>query len=143
MTGGVSHVVLAFLLSFGSGSAAGEEAGGRDGNYLLARCSQAIALLDGKSEGWEQLTKATECTAYLDGLVEMNEAYRKVFESSPAIFCAPEGITGNQAARVVDKYLRDHPERLHESALALSIYSFQEAFPCTQAKRPPKKGGKP
>jgi hypothetical protein len=55
----------------------------------------------------------------------------RVLLNKKALFCTPEsGITNDQAARVVVKYLREHPERLHEKESLLAMAAFAEAFPC-------------
>lgn len=44
--------------------------------------------------------------------------------------CDPEGSVGGQWARVVEKWLKEHPERLHEPAVFLIVDALREAFPC-------------
>ena len=41
-----------------------------------------------------------------------------------------EGATHEQEARVVYKYLDNHPEKLHEPAGKLVSLALSEAFPC-------------
>lgn len=45
-------------------------------------------------------------------------------------FCVPENATNGQIQLVVTKYLRDHPERLHQSAKFLIPDAMTDAFPC-------------
>ena len=45
-------------------------------------------------------------------------------------FCSPEDATSDQMGRVVVKYLRDHPEKLHEYAVLLVAVALIEAWPC-------------
>lgn len=46
-------------------------------------------------------------------------------------FCPPaEGIPPSQVARIVVKFLREHPELLHMSAPVLVMRAMTEAFPC-------------
>jgi len=47
------------------------------------------------------------------------------------VLCLPAGSSHAQATLVVQKYLSDHPEKLHLHADELVIDALQEAFPCT------------
>jgi hypothetical protein len=44
--------------------------------------------------------------------------------------CVPDEATAGQLAKVVVKFLNDHPERLHEDAFGLIHDAFKAAFPC-------------
>jgi hypothetical protein len=44
--------------------------------------------------------------------------------------CTPEGVTYLQAGKVVDKYMFDHPEYLHEQMRAIAFAALFWAFPC-------------
>jgi hypothetical protein len=46
--------------------------------------------------------------------------------------CIPIGVSTGQGARVVIKYLRDHPEQLHEDGPILTFNALIAAFPCTK-----------
>lgn len=48
--------------------------------------------------------------------------------------CIPTGTTNEQHLRVIVKYLRDHPEKLHEPAGSLSLEALKAAFPCRNEK---------
>ena len=47
-------------------------------------------------------------------------------------FCEPGDATVKRMVEVVVAYLAEHPERLRESALLLTLDAYREAFPCTQ-----------
>jgi hypothetical protein len=44
--------------------------------------------------------------------------------------CAPNGVTGGQTAKVVERYLEAHPENLHLSANSLIASAVVAAWPC-------------
>jgi len=49
-----------------------------------------------------------------------------------ALICIPDGkVPVAQLARIVVKWLRDHPERLHEPKSVLALEALSGAFPCT------------
>ncbi len=49
--------------------------------------------------------------------------------------CIPENGTLLQFARVLVKWLREHPERLHEAKSVLTMAAFKDAFPCQPPMR--------
>ncbi len=54
-------------------------------------------------------------------MTQTNLAYQSVLNDN-AQFCLPAGgITNGQAARIVVKYLRDHPEDLHRNEFVLAF----------------------
>jgi hypothetical protein len=57
------------------------------------------------------------------------------FKNLPKASCLPvssegTGVTGEQARLIVEKYMRDHPERLHQPARAVAGTALVLAFPC-------------
>jgi hypothetical protein len=44
--------------------------------------------------------------------------------------CIPNEVNQVQMARILVKWLRDHPERLHETDAFLTVDAFHNAFPC-------------
>ena len=47
-------------------------------------------------------------------------------------FCAPSDATVSQMVDAVVAYLTDHPQRLAESGLLLTLDAFKAAFPCVR-----------
>ena len=122
-------VLMALLLA---GNAFG------DGNSLLAECTSAIALVEKLNTRAltidnfknENFLGAGSCLGMMQGMKDMNKSY-EVLLSKKALFCTPEsGVSNDQAARIVVKYLKEHPEKLHEKESLLAIEAFMEAFPC-------------
>jgi Rap1a immunity proteins len=102
-----------------------------DGNSLLRDCTSAIRLADGVAGiSEDDVRRAMFCSGYLSGFLDAH-ALTTSFNGGKKLFCLPEsGISGEQAARVIVKFLQDHPERLHESARILAMIALQMAFPC-------------
>jgi hypothetical protein len=42
----------------------------------------------------------------------------------------PDGVTGEQAVRVVVRYIEERPNRMHESFEALTLEAILQAWPC-------------
>ena len=45
-------------------------------------------------------------------------------------FCLPESVTQGQLPRIVYKFLKEHPEDLHQVASGLIVRALYNAFPC-------------
>jgi hypothetical protein len=52
----------------------------------------------------------------------------------PTIYCRAKGVTVGQQKLIVEKYLRENPDKLHLPFARLALDALQKAFPC-----PPKK----
>ncbi len=104
----------------------------------------------------QQVSLISWCTGYLDGVQEMlfknnlalamvsaggvtfdlNSKTAKRDDARPIVLkefrdaCIPDQVPLLQLARVLVKWLREHPERLHEPKMTLTLAAFQAAFPC-------------
>jgi hypothetical protein len=85
------------------------------GAYLKNICASYVERPENTSDGM--------CIGYVVGVISMM-AYIDVL-------CLPDKSTHSQATLVVQKYLSEHPEKLHLNAAVLVIDAIQEAFPCT------------
>ena len=48
--------------------------------------------------------------------------------------CIPDSIKAIQGARIVVKYLNDHPEKLHVPDTRLVLMAMVDAFPCGKSR---------
>jgi hypothetical protein len=101
----------------------------KDGNSLLTHCS----VIDKSSADLnaEQEMAGISCVSYLDGISE-GFLIGATMGNTPKslLICAPDGVTSQQTGRVVLRYLKSHPERLHEPAATLAYEALNKAFPC-------------
>lgn len=105
-----------------------------DGNELLKQCGTVVAFLDGAKVDISKDGLVQFCFGFMQGITQTNLVYQKVLNDS-AHFCLPDGgVTNGQAARIVVKYLRDHPEDLHRNEFVLAFWAFKEAFPCEKGR---------
>ena len=103
-----------------------------NGNMLLTSCEDAIASLDTpKSVVSKSLLGAAYCFGLVQGIVAMSQVYEYRLKKA-AFLCVPTSVTNGQSARISLKYLRDHPEELHEQSSVLAFKALQAAFPCTK-----------
>lgn len=119
------------------------------GNELLSSCEKyekydhAARRLTA-----DETAAAGMCAAYVSGFVDASTTYNSLLSQLDAALqkseadgarvrhrispmaCIPEGATYEQTVRVVLKYLRDHPEKLHERRSTLMLEAIASAFPC-------------
>ena len=74
------------------------------------------------------LVRYTYHLGYMEGLI--------VGDNDRTI-CVPQGVTRKQFMLVVEKYLKEHPEDLHEPAYRLIDWALMEAFPCADTEENP------
>ena len=124
--------VLAVLGAGVSGSAIAESnelPNQSDGNELLLRCNSAIRAVESGERPFMQATMGAWCLGFVQGFTQTNGMYRA--GGRKVIVCLPKnGVTNVQGARIIVKYLTDHPEQLHELAITIAFVAFVEAFPC-------------
>ena len=103
---------------------------GPDGSELLRACTATVRQADGATLNAEDAARSVWCVGYvggfLDGLAVMN------WRGGASPVCLPQnGIENEQAVRIVVKYLRNHPEQLHESGRIAVVVAIGEAFKCS------------
>lgn len=108
-------------------------AGANDGNDLLTNCNAALTAADHKETSSEDTTiliRGSFCLGLMQGIKHLNRVYELKLKQD-ALFCLPESdISNEQAARIIVKYLKDHPEKLHLPDSFLAITAFINAYPC-------------
>lgn len=95
-----------------------------DGNELHDECATIVSGDLGYYEGGH-------CFGMIEAYLQLAS------ELSPRYFpahCLPEGVTIGQIAKMVVKYLDQHPEQLHLPATLVIAKVAHDAFPC-RAKR--------
>lgn len=104
-----------------------------DGNELLGQCKEALTL---QNAGGKNISPKTShlggiCIGKMQGITH-TLALLKSDLSPDTRVCFPENgrFTNFQAARIVVKFLEDHPDMLHMNETLLSVYAFRQAFPC-------------
>lgn len=100
-----------------------------DGTYLLGQCQQLTRLMDSNGAAGDSFG-AGYCLGVINGVTSLrgltNPGFPKHLQT-----CLPDtSVSGNQAARIVVKYLNEHPEQLHMDDGALVLFALQLAFPC-------------
>ena len=94
------------------------------GNKLLEVCE------DGEDQSLStHFQNNAYCAGYITGITD---GLRYLdFENR---FCLPKGVTHGQTQKVVVKYLRENPQRLHEHYVPIILSALKEAFPCKETE---------
>jgi hypothetical protein len=101
------------------------------GSDLLRQCSQAVRAIDGVTDpNTVDFGDAGRCMGQIEGFAGAAAFYESK-PGSPRAICFPaEGMTIGQSVRVVNKFLQNHPEQLHEPSTVLIFGAFLTAYPC-------------
>jgi hypothetical protein len=96
------------------------------GNELLKICEHVDA--PDSEVTWDTM----HCLGYITGVTDANTVW---WDFKPEVrggpnYCPAEGVNNGQIFRIVVKYLREHPERLHFPAARLINDALTKAFPC-------------
>lgn len=124
---------MCWLLALGFAFSVPVVAAQDTGVQLLEECRLAEDLPS--SATYQDIVKATHCAGYLSGVIGMLGLWETVSpdvqEHSPAPVCFPEhGVTVLEAAKVVVKYLTNHPTLRHNPYDADVILALSDAYPC-------------
>ena len=96
------------------------------GNEMLANCEAALK----RPIPANQMVQSGVCMGYVMG-IGAGFTYAQIANPEKTAICMPEkGYTFGQGARVLTKYLNDHPERLNYDVSLLALDAFRIAFPC-------------
>jgi hypothetical protein len=98
-----------------------------DGNSLLTQCQQFIKAADRETDF--DRGQAGMCVGFVEGVVSTTAFFSENLESE-AKLCVPKNATNGQLARVVVKYLKDHPAKLNEGKTGLVWLAMRDAYPC-------------
>lgn len=92
------------------------------GNELITECAVAVRFMDTGANGNAAESFASgDCHGVVHGVSSVLQ-----FSGELSI---PDGTTGGQLIRIVEKYLQDHPEELNESDSKLVVKALTKAFP--------------
>ncbi len=98
-----------------------------DSTYLFQACRAAVKQFDDEKISAEEASDAGFCGGYIIGIAD---GLQIAVERKKVKICVPHGVTGEQTARIVEKYLRENPQELHKPMRTNAIAAFSKAFPC-------------
>jgi hypothetical protein len=121
----VALLAAYFLLSSRSYAAV------EDGTNLLKLC-QSVDKVETTSDPG-QLVDVLQCQAYIEGVFtgySMLSHALNLKDVGIESVCVPNEAKLRQIYLVVQKYLKDHPGKLHTGAGELTMTALKESFPC-------------
>jgi hypothetical protein len=122
---------VAMLLLLCSSSNASEVSSMMEtGDDVLRICGASVKKADGLSVSDKEILDAIFCLAYLSGFQDSIRLSISLFKPQNQIICLPEKASSIQLARIVTKWLKDHPQQLHESGRMLVLFALGDVFPC-------------
>jgi hypothetical protein len=72
------------------------------------------------------------CIAYVHGFLDGVAFGHRMGKNYPTLYCPPkDGISVVQGRLIIEKYLKNHPEKLHTEAGSLVFDALIEAFHCS------------
>ncbi|HYY70175.1 MAG TPA: Rap1a/Tai family immunity protein [Terriglobales bacterium] len=126
----VAALFAAVLPAFGEITA-----GKITGNDVLDRCQTAVRFADNDGAPVGEHLDAGWCFCWVTGTLELTKLHNDwttFIKQKPTLlqFCLSHSIPVIQAVRVVVKYLKEHPEQLHEDGMGLTMTALKNSFPC-------------
>ena len=124
MTSFVRAMILAALVApVGGAAAQPTNPNDHSANAVYAGCK---AFASGQKVAEPQMAMiGNYCAGMLHALTGITEYLTGGWHS-----CIPNSSNAAQSARVVVKFLDEHPERMHEDFRALALEAFHQAWPC-------------
>jgi len=100
-----------------------------------SRASAVTGFYTGKKllELCERVWTEQLCVVYIAGVSDAH-AVDSARQTFPEAACVPEHVMGSQLEGIVVKWLKEHPEMLHDDAAPLVLMALHDAFPCGEKK---------
>lgn len=100
-----------------------------DGVQLLRACGATVRQDDGATLSTEDTVLSLWCLGYVGGFLDGLAIMR--WKGGATSVCLPEdGVNNGQAIRIIVKYLRAHPDQLHQTARSSILIAIADAFKC-------------
>lgn len=123
--------VLLLLLLFASEARAQKQ--GLSGGDLFAACAFQDSLMAAEApKSQVSISDALVqgmCLGMISGVRYFAETATK---DTVLAACIPEGVLTREINSVVVRYMRAHPERLHENFFVLAVSASAETWPCNK-----------
>ena len=111
----IIQIILIILLTF---AVVPTNATALTGNKLLKFCEEGMKT----PPDYQQ---SAYCNGYITGAVD-----GMFYLDTQKRLCPPKEATREQVTRIVVKYLKENPQRLHEDYTPIIFSAITEAFPC-------------
>jgi hypothetical protein len=96
-------------------------------NYALPGCPGVVQMKDAVKNGLEAQLIGY-CSGILKALITLGQA--RVFNDRLGCVSIPQGVTIQQAARIVVSGIEARPQMMHENFVVLAFAALNDAWPC-------------
>jgi hypothetical protein len=110
---------------------------------VLNSCQAAIRFSDNNGGPAGEQFDSGWCIGWVTGALQLSKLHNEWInlskqKSALLQFCLPDsGIPVIQAVRVVVKYLKEHPEQLHDDGMGLTVVALKESFRASESSLSP------
>jgi hypothetical protein len=104
-----------------------------DGNSLQRNLRLYTRYADGAKLRTDEILTCFVTVGYIQGLEGGSEPWATLYKAECPYYAVPR-MPVSQLIQVVDKYLTDHPEELHQPAAALFFAAITQSFPNPEFK---------
>ena len=94
--------------------------------------SHNILALDFSGSGHEYLENVSHTNPFMKGMAAGTVSTILSTLYYEGLVCTPKKVTNIQFTSAVNKFLTDHPERLHEQIYVLGADALVSAYPCEE-----------
>jgi len=106
------------------------------GNDVLKSCQAAVRFADNDGGPAGEHLDSGWCMGWVASalqLTKLHNEWTSFVKEKPMLlqFCVPEsGVPVIQAVRIVVKYLKEHPDQLHQDGMGQTLAALKGSFPC-------------
>lgn len=118
-----------FVLLFFSACFAVSRASAEDDPQMQTSGNAFLYLCEAPLDAKPLNVKSAECLLFTIGMGEGIAMFADRGGSN-VMFCSPDGVTAGQRARILVKFIKEHPQSAHEETRLLMLASLIDAFPC-------------
>lgn len=99
---------------------------------LYRNCKEALKVSESSTiPPGTNMLRVGLCLGLIEGVKNTIAVLQTGLPAGKAQVCWKEsGMSNIQGAKIIIKYLDDHPNQLSENQTAVTMYAFKEAFPC-------------
>ena len=127
--------ILLLLLVFASEARAQKQ--GLSGRDLFAACAFQDSLMAGEAPKSQVSISDALMQGMCLGMISGVRFFAETATRDTALAaCIPESVSTRQINSVVVRYMRAHPERLHENFFVLAVTASAETWPCASGSPP-------
>jgi len=103
------------------------------GGDLLNRCASSEKSMNGAPLSPDETMDAMWCMGYVSGLLDGFSIGDFRVAGAKAVCPPEESLTRSEALKIINQWLRDHPQDSDKSGRRSAIIALSKAFPCKRS----------